>query len=249
MTTATTITELRSTLLQVPWRGAPPAAGVVPPGPRELYVLEIETQGGIVGMSYLHPLRGGLQTIDACMKELIAPQVIGRDATEVEAIWQTLYRSNFWLGRMGVTVFAQSAVDMALWDIVGKRASLPLFRLWGAARGEVPAYGSGCFRGLGRDGMITRAKEFTGMGLKAIKMQVAHIRPWREDVENVKAMREAMGGGVEIMIDVNMGWDADTAIQAGRRTDETLRKRLAKPSLASVVATKASGPASAKAPE
>jgi L-alanine-DL-glutamate epimerase-like enolase superfamily enzyme len=220
MTTPTTITELRSTLLQIPWRGAPPAAGVVPSGPREIYMLEIETQGGLVGMSYLQPLRGGLQTIDACMKELIAPQLLGRDATEVEAIWQQLYKSNFWLGRMGVTVFAQSAVDMALWDIVGKRAGLPLFRLWGAARSEVPAYGSGCFRGLGRDGMIARAKEFTAMGLKAIKMQVAHIRPWREDVENVKAMREAMGGGVEIMIDVNMGWDADTAIQAGHRIDE-----------------------------
>ena len=78
----------------------------------------------------------------------IAPHLIGRDATDVEAIWQTLYKSNFWLGRMGVTVFAQSAVDMALWDIVGKRAGLPLFRLWGAARTEIPAYGSGCFRGL-----------------------------------------------------------------------------------------------------
>ena len=68
--------------------------------------------------------------------------------------------------------------------------------------------------------MIARAKEFTAQGLKAIKMQVAHIRPWREDVQNVKAMREAMGGGIEIMIDVNMGWDADTAIQAGHRIDE-----------------------------
>ena len=131
-----------------------------------------------------------------------------------------LYKNNFWLGRMGVTVFAQSAVDMALWDIIGKRAGLPLFRLWGAARSEIPAYGSGCFRGLGRDGMIARAREFTAQGLKAIKMQVAHIRPWREDVQNVKAMREAMGGGIEIMIDVNMGWDADTAIQAGHRIDE-----------------------------
>ena len=220
MTTATTIIELRTTLLQVPWRGPPPAAGILSAPKRDIYVLEIETQGGLIGMSYLMPLRGGLHTLDACMKELIAPHVIGRDATEIEAIWQALYKSNFWLGRMGVTVFAQSAVDMALWDIVGKRAGLPLFRLWGAARTEVPAYGSGCFRGLGRDGMIARAKEFTAQGLKAIKMQVAHIRPWREDVQNVKAMREAMGGGIEIMIDVNMGWDADTAIQAGHRIDE-----------------------------
>jgi len=220
MTTATTITELRTTLLAVPWHGKPPETGLKLETKRDIYVLEIETQGGIIGMSYLMPLRGGLHSIDAAMKELIAPHVIGRDATEIEAIWTQLYRSNFWLGRMGVTLFAQSAVDMALWDIVGKRAGLPLFRLWGASRTEIPAYGSGCFRGLGRDGMIGRAKEFTAMGLKAIKMQVAHIRPWREDVLNVKAMREAMGGEIEIMIDVNMGWDADTAIQAGHRIDE-----------------------------
>jgi len=220
MTSATTITELRSTLLHVPWHGKAPEAGLSIESKRDLYVLEIETQGGLVGMSYLMPLRGGLETIDAAMKELVAPRVIGRDATEIEAIWQLLYKNNFWLGRMGVTVFAQSAVDMALWDILGKRAGLPLFRLWGAARTEIPAYGSGVFRGLGRDGMIARAKEFTARGLKAIKMQVAHIRPWREDVLNVKAMREALGGGVEIMIDVNMGWDADTAIQAGHRIDE-----------------------------
>jgi len=221
MTSPATIAELRSTLLRIPWRhNKPPAAGVVPPGPRELYVLEIETTDGTTGLSYLQPLSGGMQTLDAAMKELVAPHVLGRDASEIEAIWSELYKKNFWLGRMGVTMFTQSAIDMALWDLLGKRAGLPLFRLWGASRAKVPAYGSGCFRGLGRDGMIARAKEFTAQGLKAIKMQVAHIRPWREDVENVKAMREALGGGIEIMIDVNMGWDAATAIQAGRRIDE-----------------------------
>ena len=194
----------------MPWHGKPPEAGLSIESKRDIYVLEIETQGGLVGMSYLMPLRGGLHSIEAAMQELVAPKIIGRDATEIEAIWTLLYKTNFWLGRMGVTVFAQSAVDMALWDILGKRAGLPLFRLWGAARTEIPAYGSGVFRGLGRDGMIARAKEFTARGLKAIKMQVAHIRPWREDVLNVKAMREALGGGTEIMIDVNMGLDADT---------------------------------------
>src|SRR5262245_35516247 len=136
MTTSTTIVELRSTLLQVPWRGKPPAAGILSAPFRDLYVLDIETQDGFVGMSYLMPLRGGLQTLDACMKELVAPHVVGRDATEIEAIWQALYRNNFWLGRMGVTVFAQSAVDMALGDIVGKRAGLQVFLPWEARRSE-----------------------------------------------------------------------------------------------------------------
>jgi L-alanine-DL-glutamate epimerase-like enolase superfamily enzyme len=218
--TDTTITGLKTTLLRVPWPGEPPPNGIMAAQDRQYVVLEIMTKGGITGMGYLQPLRGGSETIDACIKEMIAPMVIGRDATEVEGIWQSLWKGTYWMGRSGVTVFAQSAVDIALWDIVGKRAGLPLYRLWGKCRDAVPAYGSGCWRGLGRDGMIDRAKQFVGMGMKAIKMQVAHIRPWREDVKNVHAMRDALGPDIEIMIDVNMGWTADTAIQAGRHFDE-----------------------------
>src|SRR5260370_36171388 len=113
MTTPTTIVELRSTLLQVPWRGKPPAAGILSAPFRDIYVLEIETQGGLSGMSYLMPLRGGLHTLDACMKELIAPHLIGRDATEMEGIWQKLYRSNVWLARLGVARLGHSRLDSA----------------------------------------------------------------------------------------------------------------------------------------
>jgi L-alanine-DL-glutamate epimerase-like enolase superfamily enzyme len=215
----TTITGLRTTLIGVPWRGAPPANGIMPPTRRELLVLEIMTRGGLTGMGYLQPLSGGIETLDTCLREMIAPKIIGRDATEIEGIWQTLWKSTYWLGRGGIAVFCLSAVDIALWDIVGKRAGLPLHRLWGNCRADVPIYGSGVWRGLTRDGMIERARQFTAQGLQAIKMQVAHIRPWREDVANVRAMRDALGPDVEIMIDVNMGWSADTAIQAGHHID------------------------------
>ncbi len=218
--TDTTIVAMKTTLMRVPWATEPPNNGIMPPSAREFVMLEITTKGGITGMGYLQPLTGGLETLDACLKEMIAPKVLGRDATEVEAIWQTLWKSTYWMGRAGIAVAALSAVDIALWDIVGKRAGLPLFRLWGAAHTRVPAYGSGCFRGMGRDGMIARAKHFTSLGFDAIKMQVAHIRPWREDVRNVLAMRDALGPDVEIMVDVNMGWDAATAIQAGHHLDD-----------------------------
>ncbi len=216
----TTITGLKTTLIGVPWNGPPPANGIMPPTRRELLVLEVMTKGGITGMGYLQPLSGGIETLDTCLKEMIAPKIIGRDATDIEGIWQTLWKSTYWLGRGGIATFALSAVDIALWDILGKRAALPLHRLWGHCHDALPAYGSGCWRGLGRDGMIARAKEFTGQGLTAIKMQAAHIRPWREDVANVRAMRDALGPDIEIMIDVNMGWTADTAIQAGHHFDE-----------------------------
>jgi L-alanine-DL-glutamate epimerase-like enolase superfamily enzyme len=218
--TDTTITGLKTTQLRVPWVGEPPPNGIMAAEDRLYLVVEIMTKGGLTGMGYLHPLRGGIDTLDTCLKEMIWPLIRGRDATEIEGIWQSIWKGTYWMGRMGVTVFAQSAVDIALWDILGKRAGLPLYRLWGKARGEVPAYGSGVWRGLGRDGMIEKARRFTGMGMQAIKMQAAHIRPWREDVKNVFAMREALGPDIEIMIDVNMGWTADTAIQAGRHFDE-----------------------------
>jgi L-alanine-DL-glutamate epimerase-like enolase superfamily enzyme len=81
----------------------------------------------------------------------------------------------------------------------------------------MPAYGSGCFRGSGGDGMIAKALHYKERGYKAIKMQVAHTDDLAADVDNVKRMREALGPGIDIMIDINMGWTADVAIQMGRK--------------------------------
>ena len=215
-----TITALKTTLLRVPWALEPPDNGIMPPAAREFLLLTIETKGGHTGLAYLQSLAGGLETLNACMKEMIAPKVLGRDASEIEGIWQTLWKSTYWLGRGGVATWCLSAVDIALWDIMGKRAGLPLHRLWGTCRSEVVAYGSGVWRGLDREAMLARGKHYTDQGLAAIKMQAGHIRTPREDVANVKAMREFVGDDIEIMVDVNMGWSADTAIQAGRHMDD-----------------------------
>ena len=112
---------------------------------------------------------------------------------------------------------AMSLLDVALWDAVGKKAKLPLHRLWGHARAELPVYGSGCFRGAGGDGTTAKALHFKGRGYKAIKMQVAWVADLATDLDNVRRMREALGLGIDIMIDVNMGWTADIAIQMGRK--------------------------------
>ena len=210
------IKDVRTTLLRIPFVD-PPRFSLDYDRPRELVVVEIETASGIVGMGYLMPLGGGIGTINACLEELIIPRLIGRDATEVEAIWRDLWEATYWIGRMGVTLFAMSAVDVALWDAVGKRAGMPLHRLWGHYRQTIPAYGSGCWRGLGPDGMIDKAQRFVAQGLKAIKMQAGHMYDDRTDVEHVRLMREALGPEIDIMIDVNKGWTADQAIQVGRK--------------------------------
>ena len=91
--TDTTVTLFRTTLLRVPWSKEPPDNGIMPPSAREFLLLEIETRGGLTGFAYLQPLSGGLETLEMCLKEMIAPKVIGRDATEVVGVWQDLWKS------------------------------------------------------------------------------------------------------------------------------------------------------------
>ncbi|MFX4221120.1 MAG: mandelate racemase/muconate lactonizing enzyme family protein [Thalassobaculum sp.] len=210
------IADIRVHRLRAPWIDAPrwsPSYDRL----RELIVVEVETAGGIVGMGYLQILSGGMETIATCVEELVKPHALGRDVTEVEVLWEELWRSNYWIGRMGVTVLAQSALDIALWDATARVAGLPLFRLWGGAPREIAAYGSGCWRGLGGDGMVDKAKRYVERGFRAIKMQAGHLYDDRTDIAHVSAMRAALGETVDICIDVNMGWTVDQAIAVGRK--------------------------------
>ena len=72
--------------------------------------------------------------------------------------------------------------------------------------------------------MIEKALTYVKQGYQAIKMQVAHVHTLAQDLENVRRMREAVGPDIDIMIDVNMGWDAATAIQMGRKFEERCQK-------------------------
>jgi L-alanine-DL-glutamate epimerase-like enolase superfamily enzyme len=212
-----TISDIRIIPLRVPWVDPPVFGKSRVTAPRDILVVEIETKGGLVGIGYLHLLSPSLRTIATCLDEAIVPALIGRDATAIEAIWRDLWRITYTAGRMGIAVMAISAIDIALWDLVGKAANMPLHRLWGHFRSEIPAYGSGCWRGLGGDGMIEKALGYVTQGYSAIKMQVAHIHDRHADLTNVRRMREAVGPEIEIMIDVNMGWSADVALQMGRK--------------------------------
>ncbi len=212
-----TIKDIRTTMLRVPWPQNPWLKGHAFGDARNILALDVETSGGIVGMGYLFPFRPILRTIRSCLEETVIPRVLGKDAATIEAIWQDLWRSSTNYGRGGITTMAMSLLDIALWDALGKRANLPLHRLWGHFRAQLPAYGSGCFRGSGGDGMIAKALHYKELGYKAIKMQVAHTADLATDLDNVKRMREALGPDIAIMIDVNMGWTADIAIQMGRK--------------------------------
>ena len=126
-----TIIGIRTRMLQVPWPQTPWLKGHAFGEARNILVLEVETKGGIVGMGYLLLFRLGMRSIKACLDECIIPRVLGKDASAVEAIWQDLWRATMTYGRGGIATMATAALDIALWDALGKRAGLPLHRLWG----------------------------------------------------------------------------------------------------------------------
>ena len=214
------ITDIRTHIVSAPWPD-PPRFAVNVPEFQEFLIAQIETASGLVGLGYLQPLAGGLRTLQCCIHEMLQPLLMGDDPADVEGLWDRMWDATYIQGRMGITVMAMSALDIALWDLAGKRAELPLYELWGGTCKDLPTYGSGCFRGLGKDGMIDKAKRYVGAGYAAIKMQVAHGTSHAQDIENVAAMRAELGADIHIMVDVNQGWSAAEAIEVGQQLDRS----------------------------
>ena len=212
------IADIRTHCLSVPFAD-PPKTGFLTLPFIDLLVVEIEMDNGVIGVGHLHPLAGGMRTLETCIHEMLKPLLLGQPADDPAALWVKMYQATFIQGRMGITVMAQSAVDIALWDAVGIARGQPLWQVWGGRPDPMPVYGSGCYRGLGHDGMIEKAQTFVAQGFTAIKMQVAHLFTHDEDVANVRDMRAALGPHIDIMVDVNQGWTADDAIAVGRRLD------------------------------
>ena len=217
MTSPATIADIRTSLHSIPFAD-PPKTGFLTLEMIDLLVVEVELSDGTIGTGHLHPLAPGIRTIELCIHEVMKPLLLGQPC-DPEALWDRMWETMFIHGRMGLSVMASSALDIALWDAVGRQQGIPLWQLWGGSDNAQPTYGSGCFRGLGHDGMIEKAQRFVSQGFTSIKMQVAHVFTLDEDEANVRDMRAALGPDVGMMVDVNQGWDSETAIKGGKRLD------------------------------
>ena len=135
---------------------------------RNFVTLKIETDEGVYGLGDA-TLNGRELAVASYLADHVVPTLIGRDAHRIEDIWQYLYRGAYWR-RGPVTMSAIAAVDMALWDIKGKIAGLPVYQLLGgASRDGVMVYGHA--NGNSIEETIERALEYKEMGYKAIRLQ------------------------------------------------------------------------------
>ena len=225
------IKSIKTKIVSVPFSD-PPKTGFLTLEKIDLLIVQVETKDGVIGTGHLHPLAGGLKTLEMCVNEMLKPLLIGETIKDIEVLWSKMWNATFIQGRMGITVMAMSALDIALWDCYGRTKNMPLWKVWSGKSQALPVYGSGCYRGLGHDGMIEKAEKYVKLGFKSIKMQVAHCFTNDEDIANVRDMRKALGDDIGIMIDVNQGWGVEETIKVSKEIEKYNPEWLEEPVMA-----------------
>lgn len=181
----------------------------------ELNTVRLRDADGAEGIGYTYTCGRNGAAIDAILRRDIPEQLVGEEADRIEHIWQRIWWGQHYGGRGGAAVLAQSAIDMALWDLKAKRLGQPLWTLLGGHDPRVPAYAGGIDLQLPLDQLLRQTDDNLKKGFRAIKMKVGRPK-LSEDVERVRAMREHLGEGFPLMVDANMRWSADEAIRAAR---------------------------------
>ncbi len=148
--------------------------------------------------------------------------VIGQNPIETETIWSILYRRSLDYARRGVLVASISAIDVALWDLKGKILDLPVYQLLGGKkRDSIIPYATGLYftksKSLTQD-LAIEAQRYCDLGFKAMKMKVGI--GIKEDIKNVKAIREAIGPDVQLMVDANHAYSLREAILLSKAIEQ-----------------------------
>jgi len=185
-------------------------------------LVEVATDDGLVGIGECI-VRRAPQATQAIVDHMLRPVLIGRDPHDVEGLWDEMFQQlRGWGHYRGFVFEALSGVDTALWDILGKAAGLPVYKvLGGAGRPRVPCYASSVYFAEVKE-MAAQAADQARRGHTAIKVKIGRspqLGGRRMDVSSVKAIREAVGPRVDIMLDVNSAYDAATAIAVCRQLE------------------------------
>lgn len=202
------------------------APGISRKTPRKMVLVEIETDSGLIGYGTtgLAPASAVIPLIN----KVCAPLIEGMDARRITSVWNALYRELAHRGQTGLAYHAMSAIDIALWDIRGKDLGEPIWRLLGGARNKVPCYVTCGLPSFNTDELVAVAKHWVAQGFGGLKIVVgtaardkldgfANVtEALREDARRIKAVREAVGEGIEIAIDINCELDSQQALTVTR---------------------------------
>lgn len=175
-------------------------------------LIEVETDEEIIGIgeTCIHSERGEAALAAQKIVEVgFKPLLIGENPLDIQRLWHKLYSYCEWYGRAGVSIYALSGIDVALWDICGKALGAPIYTLLGGRfRDKIPVYASLLFDMNDPEGTARMGKEYVKQGYRAVKYGWGKTRERAfgmnpdKDEEMIRTIREVLGPQVQIMVDV-----------------------------------------------
>jgi L-alanine-DL-glutamate epimerase-like enolase superfamily enzyme len=187
---------------------------------QETPMVKITDSDGQTGVGYSYTIGQGGPAIMSLLKETLVPLLMGRDGEEIESIWRDLLFSTHATSVGAITSLSLAAIDTALWDLRCRRAGLPLYKMLGGAKDNVPCYTTeGGWLHIETDDLVkdavgAQAKGFAGSKVKIGKPHLS------QDRERLAAVRKAVGPDYEIMVDANQAFSRAEATRRAQMLEE-----------------------------
>ena len=192
-------------------------------GPIYAVLVRVSTDEGLYGVASAGVGNGAaMYVLDHHLKQI----VVGENPFDVELLWEKMFRSTLNYGRKGLVLEAISAVDIAIWDILGKAAGQPVYNLLGGkTRDRIRVYASRLYAHENLDRLASQAQAFVCQGFTALKQRFGYgprdgLVGMRRNLELVRTVRDAVGPDIELMADAYMGWDVPYAIRMIRMIED-----------------------------
>ena len=193
-------------------------------GPVYAVLVRLTTDNGLEGIASAGVGNGAAAYV---LEHHLKPIVLGQNPFDVELLWEKMFRSTLNYGRKGLVLEAISAVDIALWDILGKATGQPVYNLLGGRTSErIPVYASRLYAFKDLDCLAAQAEMFRKQGFKAMKHRFGYgprdgLEGMRRNLELTRTVRNAVGPDIEVMADAYMGWDVTYAIRMIRMLEDS----------------------------
>ena len=185
----------------------------------ELIITQVFDQDGEFGTGYTYTGGRGGKAIYSMLQEDIAPFIQGMQAEKVEHIYDETQWHLHYVGRGGISSFAISAVDIALWDLRGKKNNKSLLTMAGGNNVSCKAYRGGIDLGYSQPKLVESVSSYLDEGFNAVKIKVGHPN-LSTDISRVQAVRHAIGPETVFMVDANYSYSVKQAINAAKRFED-----------------------------
>ena len=179
----------------------------------ELVTATVQLSDGSIGTGYTYTGGKGGHAIKAMLEHDLAPFLIGKDAAAVEDLYEAMQWHVHYVARGGVASFAISALDIALWDLRGKRDGLPLWKMAGGAGQGCKAYCGGIDLNFPLPKLLDSIRGYLDRGFNGVKIKIGQP-DLKDDIERISAIRHLIGDDIAFMVDANYSMNVDQAIEA-----------------------------------